>query len=289
MLRSLLPQICKSPAITDIVRRNCRAFRSDAICTRCAQRTYYLNSRADIYENIFFPLCERCQNLVDEERKQRFDTLLQERREAKSKKVIEMQQAYENCVYETLNPKKLRFLIILANNNTLENAIQQSGLSSNDCRAYLNELNNLNLIHFEVEEERYSLLNEFRTSLIQLRSSPAIKSIFNSPIVFSTYQFLKRKYLFVFPEIPVCVITTKEVIIDLFTQNWQERFFQSARVNLLVCDVQRKPLFAVDYDHHQPKSTKDSQKENFKKEILEAVGIPLKIVKEGNFQELNNL
>lgn len=267
----------KDHEVASIVRKHCRVFRTDLLCENCGDPVKYLDSRADVSigrrDREYYRYCEKCKDIVqkqEEEEKQKQDIILRQQKETK------MQEAFQNGIYESLNLLEFNFLVALATSENLTDARKKVGLSEKDATNIFERLNELHLINFRIGIEGYSLLGDLNIALHEIGLQHKVKSIFGSPKSLELYRKLKREYLFVYPEIPICAFINKTQIEHLFTENWHAMYFLTARVDFVICDTEGKPTFAVEYQGGYHKAIDQIEKDKFKKAILKEVGLPIR-------------
>lgn len=271
--------------VATVVRKHCRAFRTDRLCENCGKPVKYLDSRADLSirwrsgEELRF--CETCQHDIDERKQQERQNqakILKRQKEAK------MHEALQNGVYETLNLLEFNFLVALATTDDFDVARKKVGLSEKDATTIFGKLNDLHLVNHRVGIQGYALLGELETALQGIGYQRRVKPIFGSPKSLELYRKLKGEYLFVFPEIPICAFIDKAQVEHLFTENWHAMYFLTARVDFVVCDPEGKPIFAVEYQGGYHKSHDQIGKDKFKRIILNEVGLPLREITHKDLQ-----
>ena len=270
-----------------IIRKCCRVYNQASRCEVCGQPTGYFYSRSSLIESDwgFAALCKGCENekLIEMEReeKERHKRQLKE-------KLKKMQIAYMNGTYEQLNKLEFNFLVALAGAESPKNAMRQLGLSQNNAEALFDKLNRLDLIIFDPETDRYHILPGPRKALIEVGQRRTVRSIFPSPQAIRVYQKLKGKYLFVYPEIPICVFIEMKDVEHLFKREWHKNYFLTCRVDFIVCDQEGIPKFAVEYQGGGHESEEQRVKDLFKKRVLNEVGLNLREIRKRELSSFEN-
>lgn len=266
----------KPREVAKVVRQHCRAFRTDLLCERCGAPVKYLDNRSDVSigwrGRDWYRYCDVCKEIIwkqkEEQRKQQIEAL-------RRQKFEKMRVAFENGVYESLNQLEFNFLVALAISPDTEVARKRVGLSKKDADAIIQKLNDLDLINYNVGIQGYALLKEFAQALQEIGLQRRVRSIFGSPKAQELYRKLKERFLFVYPEIPICAFIAKEQVEHLFTESWHSTYFLTARVDFVICEPDGKPRFAVEYQGGYHKSKEQREKDQFKKILLNEVGVPL--------------
>jgi hypothetical protein len=212
---------------------------------------------------------------VDEYQKQRKEEL--------------MLKAIEGEIYKSLNTLELNYLIALAFTLDLNKASKMLGLGYKDANNIYYKLHNLNLININTEP-KYLFIESFAEKLKQNGFTKKTKSIFGSPKALELFRELKNYFLFVYPEIPCCAFTNKNLIEYIFTEQWHYDYYLKCRVDFLVCDNEGNPLCAFEYQGGYHNSENQVTKDEFKKQILLESGIPIYYVNKEtifNFSQLN--
>ncbi|RMD65828.1 DUF2726 domain-containing protein [Candidatus Pacearchaeota archaeon] len=151
----------------------------------------------------------------------------------------------------------------------------------------IQKLSDIHLINFNVGIQGYTFLQELNQALQEIGIQRRVRLIFGSPKAQELYRELKRKYLFVYPEIPICAFIAKEQVEHLFSEDWHFSYFLTARVDFVVCEPDGKPKFAVEYQGGYHESAEQRKKDRFKKLVLNEVGLPLIEISSRDIQNLD--
>ncbi|MEJ2637551.1 MAG: DUF2726 domain-containing protein [Calditrichia bacterium] len=192
-----------------------------------------------------------------------------------------MQLAWERDVYETLSLIEFNCLVQLAITGHMKKAQLAMGLSKDDAVKIMQKLHDLFLIR--VEDRDFPMLPELERALISIGVKRRVGPVFGSPKAPDAYRILKQKYMFVFPEIPLCPFIEKGAVEHLFSEPWHERYFLTCRADFVVCDFEGYPEFAVEYNGGQ-----QTDRDELNRRILNEVGLPLRVMGRQDLQEAND-
>jgi hypothetical protein len=275
----------KQQDVVKYVREHSYAYLAKMVCRRCGDPIVFLKSRSDFAtptrQKIDNEFCPDCQEQVNE---QAAELRREQASKARDEKTKQMQLAFENGVYQTLDNLEFKFLTALATCDTLKAATKRVGLSDENADKLFNKFCKLDLINFS--DERYDFLPEFEEALKRVRLRQMVKPIFGSPKALQLYRKLKREHLFVYPEVPIAALIQKSDVGELLTEDWHDDYFLRARVDFLICDQEGMPLSAVEYQGGYHKSEHQAKLDKFKEMILRKVGLALREI---TSQELANL
>jgi len=101
-------------------------------------------------------------------------------------------------------------------------------------------------------------------------------------------QTLKRKYLFVFPELPICSFVEREAVAHLFTEQWHSNYFLTARIDFVVCDKAGIPEFALEYQGGYHKNKAQREKDDFKRTMMNCAGLHVRWVDYKTLKEIES-
>ena len=268
----------QSRQISYILPKLCQVWFCDSVCRRCHRPTEYVKNRT-AYSNArqHKGLCHECEERLE----------LDEAVTRKTRQEKQMQEAYDGGIYESLAPLEYAFLNSLARTKTLEEASKCVGISLKLGEKLLAKLNDVHLVN-RTHSNKYYLLRDLENALVARRCKKAVKSVFGSPKAERLYKVLKRKYLFVFPEIPICTFTEREMVSHLFTESWHSGYFLTARVDFVVCDEHGYPEIALEYQGGYHDSKEQQVKDRFKQEMVNEVGIALRWIDAESLKELES-
>ncbi len=209
-------------------------------------------------------------------RLQLFDIRIKNRREkAKEAKKIAMLEAFENSIYESLNGIEYNFFVNLLALENFSKAQRKVGINQDNALKillYLDEINLIDLIDEDKKEFRY--FEGFRYFLKDHK--PKTKSIFGSVKESEMFRMLKRRFLFVYPQVPLCSFIETDAIQHLLDKNSNKfSYFLSCRLDCLVCDKEGNPKIAFEYQGGYHLDADQKWKDELKRSILEFAGIPL--------------
>ncbi len=200
--------------------------------------------------------------------------------------VSQAKKGFENGNYESLNKLEMRVLIELSKyngGNPYDSIRKKYGLSEENIRRIVNKFIDVHILYQHTSSEDgeewetgYLILPELVESLSDVICESGVNPIFPNDKVMSVYKRLKQEHLFVYPEVPICVFINKDFVKDVFTQDWHEHYYLTARVDFLVCDEDSNPKFAVEYQgsYHKDNNAQIGMDE-FKRKILEYAGLPI--------------
>ena len=269
--------------VPNLVKKKCRAYFTHDICKKCGLPVRFLSSREDAKSGYAIILiCKKCEQNKEEEREVREE---KERTKLYSQKKMKMRDAFESGIYESLSLLEFNFLIHLATSNNIDIARKKVGISKESASNFIENFNNMDLINFNVGIKGYELIPEFEEALKNIKLKKNVKSIFGSAKAKEVYRLLKRKYMFVFPEIPLCSFIEKEIIEHLLDESWKTNYFLTCRIDFIVCDLEGIPEFGVEYQGGYHKSKEQMKKDDFKVKILNEIGLSLRQI---NYQDLND-
>jgi hypothetical protein len=209
------------------------------------------------------------------------------------RKEEQMREAFETKLHKKLNILQFKFLESLVICDNLTAARNRIGLAEWTAATILNELNDLNLINYDVKTRSYPiLLDKLKSILRPQKIKNEIKSVFGSPKEMEWFEKLKERHQpnFVFPQIPLCAFIEKKQIEHLFVENpsdWQTasprfRYFLTARIDFLVCDSEGKPQIAYEYQGGYHKDKDQIKKDDFKRLVFKEIGLPFKEIRNGD-------
>lgn len=279
----------KQNELVGLVQKNCHVFHREMVCKQCGKPTRYFRSRSEWLENrsygkrmAFMGNCVKCQQRIDEE------TELQNELEDetfRNEKHEEMRSAFNKRDHKKLTILEHNFLTALSSHDTIKRAAQKIGLSEKSAQPLISRLNDLHLINFNVGTDGWYLLPELESELKSAKFKCQVKSIFGSPKARELFGKLKKKYPFVYPEIPLSAFIDLPQINhllnmdDMNVKNWRVRYFFRARIDFVVCDADGKPLIAYEYQgSYHNDDLEIREKDEFKRMVLAEVGLPLKEV-----------
>ncbi|MEJ2635555.1 MAG: DUF2726 domain-containing protein [Calditrichia bacterium] len=282
---------------------NSRAFFAEYTCRDCGGPVGVFRRRMDpveYYRDFRRERCDECERkerdrqieeecrrgeaLRQAEEKYRMQQLeaLQLQREEDTR---QMQLAWERDVYETLSLIEFNCLVQMAVTGHMKKAQLAMGLSKDDAVKIMQKLHDLFLIR--VEDRDFRMLPELKRALISIGVKRRVGPVFGSPKARDAYRMLKQKYMFVFPEIPLCAFIGKGAMEHLFTEPWHERYFLTCRSDFVVCDFEGYPEFAVEYNGGYHEDGQQTGRDEFKRRILNEVGLPLRVINRQDFADTN--
>jgi Protein of unknown function (DUF2726) len=281
--------------VTELVQKNCRAFLKDKPCAQCGKKFLFKNRReysakcASHWTRSTRLICDECQSEIDKQANLQSELEAEISRKEKDEL---MREAFREKVHEKLSDLQFKFLKALATSENFPAAGRKIGISEWNAAGIMNDLNDLNLINYDVRNRSYYFLNDLKSFLQKLELKREVKSIFGSPKALECFRLLKEKHQFVFPEIPLCAFIEKSQISHLFTKklgDWETasprfKYFLTARVDFLVCDSEGKPQIAYEYQGSYHKDTDQFKKDEFKRLVLKEVGLPLEEITHEDLQ-----
>lgn len=271
--------------VYQIVAKNCKAYFQDSLCKKCNQPICYLKSRTTKSFSYGWPMItDLCPKCAEEHIQKEAEEKKKQERIQRERKIKQMSVAFQNGAYEQLNLVEFNFLVMLAKCKNWTLARKKFGISKENAKSMTEKFNELHLIDWDQEKEDYFFLPDIEEALNRFGQKRKGKSIF-SPKSIELYRKLKRTYLFVYPEIPLCAFIEREQVEHLFTEAWQPKYFLNCRVDFLVCDPEGMPEFAIEYQGGYHKSTERKDKEEFKEAILNEVGLPLRKITSKDLKE----
>jgi hypothetical protein len=285
--------------LTKVVRKHCRAFRPERLCKTCSKPSRYLECRSDL---VYYTGRERftfCEDCEAEARRQRVaeaelyaEALRQQEQSRKEeqerwrKQQQELADMRTHRLAEDLTLIEFNFLVALADSRDVSRARKQAGLSKQEAINVIEKFNKLDLIHYTVAVQGHGVLFEVNQTLRKIGLQRQVHSIFASPKVLELYRKLSRQYIFVFPNVALSDFIVEAHAARHFTEEWHVPYFRTAKVDFAACDLEGKPIFAVDYHEGSRRSSDELEQSKFKKMILNEVGVSLREV---TGQELENL
>jgi hypothetical protein len=273
-------------AITSAAKKNCRAFPENRFCKQCQKPTVYVDNRKKaqtVWLNAKPDYCKKCQQEKDEQvqlqTKEQSKLQVELKAEiSRKEKEDKMLEAVEDGRLHSLKTLQFNFLAALASCESISEARRKIGISQKYAAQLIDELHKLHLLNYDAETDSCHLLNELTTLLQNDGLKRKVKSVFGSSKNLDLYRRLKKELPFVFPEMPMSAFIEKSQVEHLFTEEWHFSYFLKARIDCVACDSEGIPYRAFEYQGGHHKDGEQTKKDDFKKLILEEVGLPLREV-----------
>jgi Protein of unknown function (DUF2726) len=280
-----------SQRVNAIVERSCVAMRIDCQCQRCGKPTalfkrryQFESAQFDIYsEPGKFDYCAECREQVRKE----------EQAGRAQAKLDMMRWALEGTVYQSLEPLEFDFLVQIAFSFSAFDAQKRIGISRKDGMKLLAKLDSLHLINWSENScegtwEPVKMLDELKNVLRGQTLRRRVKSIFGSPKAVEVFRKLKSQHPFVYPEIPLCAFVEKSDVEHLFEQG-DLNYFLTCRVDFLICERDGTPICALEYQGGYHGDAQQAKRDEFKRRVLSAVGLPLTTVTSADLKNAESL
>jgi len=286
--------------VNDLVVAACYATYPECTCRKCGVVTGIFTRRYQ-FEGVYNVLHNRHWSYVDTDdyflcgRCHEADQLAQieEARTAKEEQERHrreaIREAFDNGVYQSLDPLEFTFLVHLASCDSWEEARRRVGIAPKDAHKLLDKLAEMYLIElaynsadddYERPQRRRDFYVIMLPELVEVLRNEipqrCVKSIF-SPKSIEVFKRLKRQHAFVFPEIPICAFVDEARVKHLFEQG-EFSYFLTCRVDFLICEQDGTPKAAVEFQGGYHADPQQAKRDAFKKRILSAVGLPLTTV-----------
>lgn len=288
-------ELCRNYSISvgelgKIVHGGSKVYDANVLCPNCHNFTVFFRSRAELtgYKSPKAneaPLCSTCTKSSTAVLKHEKGELQIKKARGKAQK---MKVAFEGSVYESLSPLEFNFLSGIAILNNIESARRRLGISHDAAKQLLDKLDDLNLIDASGQEGL--VYPELAEALKRMGFQSKVKSVFGSPKALEVYRYLKTRYLFVYPEIPICAFVPRESVEDLLTEKWHNSFYLSSRIDFVITNADGVPKFAIEYQGGYHEDSADQiEKDKLKRRILKEVGVHLIYVNYTDLSKLDNL
>lgn len=207
----------------------------------------------------------------------------------REEKMIILRESWKNGNYERLNKIEFNYLkkviteYLKDNGKSAYSSGHEMGFNNSSCNIMFEKFYQFHLIDY-VEGTGWFVPKEIGLLFESLPEENSVKSIFGSPKAEELYRILKAKYLFVFPEIPLCAFINKDIIAHLFTESWHEGYFLNCRIDFVITNREGVPYLAYEYQGGYHENEEQIKKDNFKTIILCEVKIPLKHITSGEIK-----
>lgn len=264
--------------ITNITKANSFILDTYCTCNTCgaflSQSKIYTRANMPTYlkseENYNF-ICTDCH-----EEQERIQAEKQEKEQIEKflNELDEHKKAIETSVYESLNSLELNYLVKLAIIGDSVKVSKFLGISEKRRIELHEKMIDLKLIvpHYK---GGYSIDEDFKHALQNIDINSKIKPIFGSKAAHALYQKLKKKYLYVYPEIPLAAFIQKQDIEHLFTERWHSDYFLMCRLDFVVTDQNGLPKFGVEYQGGYHQNPEQKIKDEFKRQIMNESGLEI--------------
>ena len=246
-----------------VLPKLCRAYFAENVCQTCRKVLRYVSSRSAATPAIE-TICDECCKKGKEEKRQA----------GKVEKEQLMQRAFDSGKYESLPDLEYSFLIALAKTDGgLKPVCRELGIAHELGVKLLNKFHEMHLVNWG--SDGFYFLQEVQVVYAGQPRKKRTKPVFGSKKALALYRVLKRRHLFVFPEIPICAFIDMKDVSHLFTESWHSGYFLMARIDFVVCDRSGDVRFGLEYQGGYHGSSDQIKKDAFKRKLLNEVGVPL--------------
>ncbi|NCD07571.1 MAG: DUF2726 domain-containing protein [Spirochaetia bacterium] len=267
----------KQQEISKVVRENSEVIIKDNVCVGCGKYISVARSRSELIDDVRlfcnneYKECNRCRKIREDEE------ILNKEKEEEEKIAFLFEKHNESIIntrYEELNDLEWNYLVRIGSQYTTPTQVAKKlGLSIKQGNKILNKLFDMSLLVNNPYKQEIGINDNFANKLKDIGIKNKVKPIFGSELAKKAFRQLKKKYLFVYPEIPVCAIIEKENIDHLLTESWHYNYFLTCRLDFVVTDREGVPEFGVEFQGSYHTDGDQYKKDEFKEMLLNEVGL----------------